>query len=826
MNMLELENRIMQLRMDVNNYIAQAENPTNLEKLKMQAMQQDIQLLQSELNILKNQQTENERTAIHPQGQAIPQGQAAPQGQTFLQGQITPQQQVRPQQQYAQPQQAAPQTAAPQVQPQIPPRQPQPQPQAPYTNVTPGANQSPYANGTSYVNQQSYTNGVPYANRIPQGQAAPQGQTMPQQQIFPQQPYPQPQYQNKKAPDYEKFFGKAVMGIFASVLIFISMILFGTLIIPRLADVVKLAILYTASIGVSILGLFLIKKDKKNKLYQSVAGCGVGAVYISLFLSNLYFQVMDDLALYIGLFLWAALLCYLAKKQSFLFKIIGQLGIIIAALFGCLHYIILEEQLELILVLAFIVVTEIIYIAAFYKERAQLDVVQAGICLFGISYSFIHLTAATIAASPLFPPTGVIVPSCIVGLFLCANILYMTYTLENEEKNRISRNILMSLDLYLAWGLLGRYELLFAAATLIVFSCYMYKTSKYKLKFDIFSLFHAIAFLIAFQSVTLFDAGCLAAAAILLLFCGWHFDRLDLKIYGFFGLFTWLARLPIYYITGRETMAITSLLTGFLLCLLLSLIVFFHRKPNDARKKEDIALHITAYCFELLFLWRAVLTIGLLIENRFRTQIFTSDTLSWLQNTYTKLLFASFLAFLLNALCRQLLQNLAKKKTFDGKAYLITISIINIFFMLLGQFTVYRMNELMFLHIAAALFLTLTFLFNIKDVAKLRYGRLYIGIKLLVLMLILLDTFRAANYFVSICCFAFACISIFVGFKIQFKPVRLFGLVLSCIAAAKLILLDLHYTSSALKAASFFICGVICFLIALIYNVVDKKQGS
>lgn len=218
MNMLELENRIMQLRMDLNGYIAQSGNLTNLEKLKIQAMQQDIQMLQSELDILKNSQPqENQKAAEQPQ--------------------------------------AARQTTAPQPQvPQQPqmqaPRQPQPVPPQIQQTQAPGYNgQSPYTNGTSYVNRQPYVNGNPYMNWQSYANGA----------FYTN---PRPQYTNKKAPDYEKVFGKAVMGIFASVLIFISMILFGTLVIPRLADVIKLAILYAASIGVSILGFFLMKKTE------------------------------------------------------------------------------------------------------------------------------------------------------------------------------------------------------------------------------------------------------------------------------------------------------------------------------------------------------------------------------------------------------------------------------------------------------------------------------------------------------------------------------------------------------------------------------------
>lgn len=276
--------------------------------------------------------------------------------------------------------------------------------------------------------------------------------------------------------------------------------------------------------------------------------------------------------------------------------------------------------------------------------------VQIGISLFGITYAITHLAAA-IGRSPIYPPDGIIVPSCITGLFLCACILYMTFTLEEDAQNRIFRNVFMALDLYLAWGLLARYEFLFAAAVLVIFLCYMLKTYRYKLNFDLFFLFHAVVFFSAFQSVTLFSAGCMAAPAIVLIFCGIRFCRMDLKIYGFSGLFAWLARLPVHSISGRETMAVTSLVTGLVLCILLPLTIFLCRKPDKTGTKEETGLHITAYCFELLFIWRGILTIGALIETRYRTQILISEAPFWLKNPYSKLLFASFLIFLLNTVC-------------------------------------------------------------------------------------------------------------------------------------------------------------------------------
>ena len=65
--------------------------------------------------------------------------------------------------------------------------------------------------------------------------------------VYPQTPPAAHPDQPRK--DYEKLFGKSFMGIFASVLIFISLIIFATLMMPYLTDTMKLFGLYILSFG-------------------------------------------------------------------------------------------------------------------------------------------------------------------------------------------------------------------------------------------------------------------------------------------------------------------------------------------------------------------------------------------------------------------------------------------------------------------------------------------------------------------------------------------------------------------------------------------------
>ena len=83
--------------------------------------------------------------------------------------------------------------------------------------------------------------------------------------------------------DSEVSFGKNFMGIAAAVLIFISFILFATLIIPMLSDGMKLGLMYLVSVAFVSVGLLKLESESKNTFFMSILAIGVGGIYISLF---------------------------------------------------------------------------------------------------------------------------------------------------------------------------------------------------------------------------------------------------------------------------------------------------------------------------------------------------------------------------------------------------------------------------------------------------------------------------------------------------------------------------------------------------------------
>ena len=61
--------------------------------------------------------------------------------------------------------------------------------------------------------------------------------------------------------------------------------------------------------------------------------------------------------------------------------------------------------------------------------------------------------------------------------------------------------------------------------------------------------------------------------------------------------------------------------------------------------------------------------------------------------------------------------------------------------------------------------------------------------------------------------------------KRKYKALRVCGLVLVLLCVVKLVLVDIRYDNVLLRAAGFFVGGILCFGISLVYNLVDKWMG-
>lgn len=145
-----------------------------------------------------------------------------------------------------------------------------------------------------------------------------------------------PHANNKKTSSrFEENLGGKVMGIVAAILVFVGLLLFGSMLYERLGDTARVAILFLFSFLILGTGLFLERRHA-SRFTTSLIGCGFGAVYISLFITALYYQMLTTEPLYILLFFWLITVgLYVFRKQSFTVALLGQGGMAFSVLFGC-----------------------------------------------------------------------------------------------------------------------------------------------------------------------------------------------------------------------------------------------------------------------------------------------------------------------------------------------------------------------------------------------------------------------------------------------------------------------------------------------------------
>ena len=104
----------------------------------------------------------------------------------------------------------------------------------------------------------------------------------------------------KSNENLEKQIGKNVMGIAASILVLVSIILFGGLIIPFMTPMMKFVLMYMISIAFTVVGILFMKRESKYyTLFSAIAAVGISGCYITDLIGCMGLGVINELLLLI-----------------------------------------------------------------------------------------------------------------------------------------------------------------------------------------------------------------------------------------------------------------------------------------------------------------------------------------------------------------------------------------------------------------------------------------------------------------------------------------------------------------------------------------------
>lgn len=614
----------------------------------------------------------------------------------------------------------------------------------------------------------------------------------------PGQPIAEPKQESKWASfansaGWEKTIGKSLMGIFASVLIFISLILFATLLLPYFNDTAKMITTYVVSFAFLGLGLWKMKKEPQNKFYIALTGCGMGALYISLLLSNMYFKVLGDIPLYVLIAIWGIGVMLFSKERSKIFQVIGELGITIAMLFGCALCLDEGDVVKFIVLIVFYIISFGAFYVIHYQEEFADNLMQH-------IFNVINLSFIGIACLDF--PGEAITRMEVWMLFILVLASLASCFWHKTERESFGFCIFGMIYLIMGYVILAclcshRWIfgiLAYLSAILFMVLFHWKKTEEQEGKYAVQWLLYVVAIIGVCCWENGFAYGAVPLLILPALVAGFWTKN---TLFRYAGLFVGAGYLFFVYDM--------NVYVHYLLCL----VVVAVAHALLYRKKDCYQLGYKI-CVYLLTMMTLLQSAEVLYE------IFDKDDYIGI------IIYILVVAYNLFAMKSSFNMDFKTCEQESTGFY----AFVNLILMLIGLGAIADGNGASFRHVLWIIVTLVTFLVNSKNYLDKRDNMaagVYVGVKFVIFLIVVLNSFEAVNYVISISCLLFAIVSIIIGFMGDYKALRMFGLVLSMISIFKLIMVDISYQNTLGNALSFFGSGILCFVISLIYNYIDKK---
>ncbi len=649
----------------------------------------------------------------------------------------------------------------------------------------------------------------------PAQQQMPAWQQRPQMPQRPQRP-PRPK-RAPKAPrqpgerqSFEQFIGKNAMGIGASILVFIAMVMFATLLMPYIGEELKCAAMYIFSFILIGLGEWVYRKNKSG--YMILTACGMGALFISLFATKIYFKFIDSIPLYALLLLWMGCCAYLGKKRHLLFVIIGQIGLFIALSIAAIGLII---PADLYLSFGFLMATEAIFFALFWKSEYKYNLANtigllASLAVFvnGAAYKILSVRYSS-DTLPL-----VIVLCCAVLMTLAVVRLIF---ISKEEKQITTSGIVALIGsgcvTGAAWALARSMVINGLMGISGMISPFRQMEWCYAL-----TTIYLIAVLVALIKKQSTNGG---------------------------------KRSPIQYICFGMMMfsllALPSLFVPYLVASVLLALVAYNYKVNQ-KDLYYVSQAVVAFSIIEIAFGDSLPACAIILALSLWQMLYSRK-----KNPDIRMMTYEYVSYITTIALTYILVDLVSHQIWTGSAFMRIFATVGMFIViqLAARETDWtdsdngRLGLFHFANLAAMLYALDGFQMDFQTIELIVYSLLVIGLfslnldqlliikdkfgayisgKYTLLAAAILNALDAVNYAYSIVFLLISIASIVVGFKIKNKSMRLFGLVLSMLSIVKLIMFDVSYSNTLMRALSFLASGLICFGISLVYNRIDKQQ--
>lgn len=645
----------------------------------------------------------------------------------------------------------------------------------------------------------------------------------------------------KKSSFTEEIFGKNVMAVAASGLIFISLILFAIVFVPALGTAAKVFMMFAISFAFLIAGVIKLEKGGRSgrgNFFEALSGCGMGAVFVSLFVSNVHFKVLDDLPLYIFLLVWAVAALYLSKRyDSRMYSVIGQIGITISVIFGCLLFTESDHfrdfNSKFIILLIYFLIGSFAYL--YFENKTE-----RGNLLCHIFHIFNLIIIISVLYNMMMRNNQVMLMDFVHDrisdtvvyislLLLAADVIFMLVTcfmgwdkaesLSGKHICGIAYTIIL-LSLISLFAVQSTWEYdsdivfytrvggLFSILAIVLMTILEYRLKDKKDQWDkspywLWSLLLGAVLCYGLEKIpgSFNIIGIVLAVAAFIVY-GYISDKEVYRVMGYISYVVYLfVHFGEYYILDT-ILSIVIILGAFY--------IMYSRRNYDMSKKVILYL---------------LLILGILVKHY---QIMDNIQLYGIMNNTGERFFVLF--FSLACINTAATLTAFRKNWLTGeeeswfKDMLLCLNAVLIF---TGMVLLYAYTSRIIWAVTVLILIALCCInVNRSEFFFHDYKHVYSGVKFTILMYVILDSASATQAAISIACFIIAIICITIGFHKRISNLRMYGLVLSMICVVKLVMFDIAYDNTLGHAISFFISGILCFVISAIYNYVGKRMND
>jgi hypothetical protein len=128
--------------------------------------------------------------------------------------------------------------------------------------------------------------------------------------------------------------------------------------------------------------------------------------------------------------------------------------------------------------------------------------------------------------------------------------------------------------------------------------------------------------------------------------------------------------------------------------------------------------------------------------------------------------------------------------------------------------------------VSSLLIVSYGLLHNIKTKWENKFLTVWQFAKFTIYCIVILSILDMPSVIVHIALLILAIGAIIFGFQLWHRSVRAYGLVLSILDVASLVLFNVDYDDSLQFAGGIILCGALCFVISFIYSKISKTMGN